>query len=268
MQGEKAKTIEALKARIEDLEKRPPLAETIASFTEKKGFPAASPGLLHEVFADDQRDAGAPLGFALGQSRQLLSLERPAILVLQLAREVQNIGIPYGVGLASFGIDPQSVVIGRVETPVELLWAMEEAIACRAVAAVIADIGTPIKALDFTASRRLSLRAAAAGSSAFLLRFGRDREASASRLRWRIGPILSSSPVFDERAPGATRWLVQLEKGRLGSRNDRVEWLLDWTKNGFSIVEPKKGYGPPPRAVPALPRSVPAVLGDRLPQAG
>jgi protein ImuA len=268
MLGDKAKTIEALRARIEDLEKRPPLAETIASFTGKGGFPTPSPGLLHEVFADDQRDAGAPLGFALGQARQLLSPERPAILVLQLVRDGQNVGLPYGLGLASFGIDPQSIVIGRVEAAVELLWAMEEAIACRAVAAVIADIGTPIKALDFTASRRLSLRAAAAGSSAFILRFGRDREASASRLRWRISPTLSSSPRFDERAPGAARWLVQLEKGRLGSRSDPVEWLLDWTKDGFSIVEPKNGYGTPPRAVPPLPRIVPAVLGDRLSQAG
>jgi protein ImuA len=268
MLGNKAKTIEALKARIEDLEKRPPLAETIASFEANGGFPAASAGLLHEVFADDQRDAGATLGFALGQARPLLSSERPAILVLQLAHDGQNIGIPYGVGLASFGIDPQSVVLGRVETAVELLWAMEEAIACRAVAAVIADIGKPIKALDFTVSRRLSLRAAAAGSSAFVLRFGREREASASRLRWRISPSPSSHPVFDQRAPGAARWLVQLEKGRLGSRKDPVEWTLDWTKNGFSIVEPKAGYGPPPRAFPTLPRALPAVLGDGLSQAG
>jgi protein ImuA len=268
MLGDKAKTIAALRTRIEDLEKRPPLAESIASFSASAGFPAASPGLLHEVFADDQRDAGATLGFALGQARPLLSPDRPALLVLQLAHDGQDIGIPYGVGLASFGIDPQSIVIGRVETPVELLWAMEEAIACRAVAAVIADIGTPIKALDFTASRRLSLRAAAAGSSAFILRFGRDREASTSRLRWRISPTLSASPIFDDRAPGAARWLVQLEKGRLGSKNGPVEWLLDWTKNGFSIVEPKKGYGSPPRAFPPLPRSVPAILGDRLSQAG
>ncbi|MEO7222545.1 MAG: hypothetical protein ABIY37_08735 [Devosia sp.] len=268
MLGSKAKTIEALKARIESLEKRPPLAETIASFTAKVGFPAASAGLLHEVFADDQRDAGASLGFALGQAQWLLTPARPAMLVIQLGHEGQNIGVPYGVGLASFGIDPHSVVFGRVETAVELLWAMEEAIACRAVAAVIADIGTPIKALDFTASRRLSLRAAAAGSSAFLLRFGREREASASRLRWRVSPMLSPHPVFDERAPGGARWLVQLEKGKLGSRLDPVEWMLDWTKNGFSIVEPQNGYRVPPRALTSLSRALPAVLGDRLSEAG
>jgi protein ImuA len=268
MLGDKAKTIAALRERIENLEKRPPLSETIASFADRPDFPVASAGLLHEVFADDQRDAGATLGFAFGQARALLSQERPALLVLQLEHDGQNIGIPYGVGLVSFGIDPQSVVFGRVESAAELLWAMEEAIACRAVAAIIADIGTPIKALDFTASRRLSLRAAAAGSSAFLLRFGRDREASASRLRWRISPLLSGHPKFDPRAPGEPRWLVQLEKGRLGSRSDPVEWLLDWTKNGFSIVKPAKGYGSPPRAVPPIPRIVSAVLGDRLSQAG
>jgi protein ImuA len=268
MLGDKAKTIAALRERIENLEKRPLLAESIVSFSDRSNFPVGSAGLLHEVFADDQRDAGAALGFALGQARELLSQERPALLILQLRHDGLNIGIPYGVGLLSFGIDPQTVVFGRVETAIELLWAMEEAIACRAVAAVIADIGTPIKALDFTASRRLSLRAAAAGSSAFLLRFGRDREASASRLRWHISSMLSAHPRFDEHAPGEPRWLVKLEKGRFGSRSDPVEWMLDWTKNGFSIVKPAKGYGSPPRAVPPVPRIVPAVLGDRLSQAG
>jgi protein ImuA len=268
MQGSKAETIEALRARIEVLEKRPPLAETISSFTAKAGFPVASAGLLHEIFADDQRDAGAGFGFALGQASSLLTPERPAILILQLGYDGQSIGIPYGPGLASFGVDPDRLVFGRVDTAVELLWAMEEAIACRAVAAVIADIATPIKALDFTASRRLSLRAAAAGSSAFLLRFGVEREASASRLRWRISPRASSPPQFDERAPGAARWLVQLEKGKLGSRSDPVEWMLDWTKNGFVVVEPKRGYGAPPRAFPSLPRAIPAALGDRLSQTG
>ena len=267
MQGNKAKTIAALRERIENLEKRPPLAETIASFTDRSGFPVASAGLLHEVFADDLRDAGVTLGFALAQARSLLSQERPAILVLQLAYDGQNIGVPYGVGLVSFGIDPHSVVFGRVESPVELLWAMEEAIACRAVAAVIADIGIPVKALDFTVSRRLSLRAAASGSSAFLLRFGRDREASASRLRWRISPALSAHPKFDARAPGGPRWLAQLEKGRLGARSDPLEWMLDWTKNGFVVVKSQNGHWAPPRAVPPVPRLVPAVLGDRLSQA-
>ena len=267
MQGSKAQTLEALRARIESLEKRPPLAESISSFTAKAGFPAASAGLLHEVFADSQRDSGASLGFALGQARSLLTAERPAALILQLGHDGQNIGVPYGAGLASFGVDPDRLVFGRVDTAVELLWAMEEAIACRSVAAVVADIGTPIKALDFTASRRLSLRSAAAGSSAFLLRYGLEREASATRLRWRVSPMPSSHPAFDERAPGGARWLVQLEKGRLGSKSDPVEWMLDWTKNGFVVVEPQNGYRAPPRAVPPLSGALPAALGNRLSQA-
>jgi len=264
----KEQMLEELRARIDRLEKRSPLAETNPSFAVTTGFPIASAGLLHEVFSDDQRDAGAILGFALGQARPLLSADRPAILIIQLRHDSQDLGIPYGTGLVSFGIDPQSIVLGRVESPHEFLWAMEEAISCRAVAAVIADLGTPIKALDFTASRRLSLRAAAAGSSAFLLRFGAEREASASRLRWRISPAVSSSPRFDEFAPGAVKWLVQLEKGKIGSRNGPVEWMLDWTKNGFVVVEPQKGYGSPPRTFPAIPRPLPALLGDRLSQAG
>jgi len=268
MLGSRQQILERLRAQIEGLEKRPPLAETIPSFAMAAGFPVASAGLLHEVFADDQRDAGTSLGFALGQARALLTKDRPALLIVQLRQDGQNLGLPYGPGLASFGVDPESIVIGRVETPFEFLWAIEEAISCRAIAAVIADLGTPIKALDFTASRRLSLRAAAAGSSAFLLRFGVEREASASRLRWRISPIPSSPPMFDELAPGDARWLVQLEKGKVGAKNGPLEWMLDWTKNGFAVVEPKKGYGSPTRVLPAIPGALSSVLGNRLSQAG
>src|SRR5690606_31798639 len=105
----------------------------------------------------------------------------------------------------------------RAATITELLWALEEALACRAVAAVIADLARPHKALDFTASRRLALRSAASGGSLFLTRYGRGREASAARYRWRVVPRPSRPAPWDARAPGGPRWRVTLEKGRLGT---------------------------------------------------
>ena len=64
---------------------------------------------------------------------------------MQLIRDSQDIGVPYAAGLTGFGIDPETIVLCRPETMVELLWAVEEAIACRAVAAVIADVGHEAK---------------------------------------------------------------------------------------------------------------------------
>jgi len=277
--------LDALRLKIAALEKRPLLAEGAAMLAERLGnaandaaepgdpleLLAAPNGLLHEVFADEQRQGGAALGFTFGLARQLLNAERQAVLYLQLVGESQELGLPYGPGLKQFGIDPKNLVIGRIETMTELLWAMEEAIACRAVAGVIADLASHPKALDFTVSRRLSLRAAAAGTSAFLVRYGRGREASAAKLRWRISPAMSDELPFDPRAPGPPRFQIEIEKGRLGDKTQRAEgktMLVDWTENGFVSVEPRRRTGTAVRRTAPSSRPVAAPLGHRLSQAG
>jgi protein ImuA len=226
---------------------------------------------LHEVFTDEGRNGGAALGFALGSARQWASPERSAVLFLQMSREAQNAGLPYGMGLSRFGIEPQSLVIGRTETLTELLWAMEEAICCHAVAAVVADIAGHPKALDFSASRRLSLRAASAGTSVLILRYGREREASAAKLRWHVMPETSRQRPFDARAPDGPRWRVVLEKGGLAS--GAKDFIVDWTENGFELAGqyPEKSYSRPARSAgPAAPSfgAQPAALGYRLSQTG
>ncbi|MDB5542028.1 MAG: hypothetical protein JWQ89_3755 [Devosia sp.] len=284
MPGLASHDLEALRRKIAALEKRPLLAEGAALVARRMGkaapagpgmadpleLLAAPRGVLHEVFADEQRQSGAALGFTLGLARQLLTDERQAILYLQLKGETQELGLPYGAGLHQFGVDAAQIIIGRVENMTELLWAMEEAIACRAVAGVIADLARHPKALDFTVSRRLSLRAAAAGTSAFLLRYGREREASAAKLRWRISPALSGAVEFDPRAPGPPRFLIEIEKGRLGDKTQGAEgrsMLVDWTENGFASVEPERHVGAPPQRAAPPSRPVAPALGDRLSQA-
>jgi protein ImuA len=277
--------LDALRLKIAALEKRPLLAEGAALLAERLGrvandrgenadpleLLAAPSGLLHEVFADEPRQSGAALGFTFGLARQLLTSERQAVLYLQLMGEGQELGLPYGAGLTQFGIDPAQLVIGRIDSMTELLWAMEEAIACRAVAGVIADLASHPKALDFTVSRRLSLRASAAGTSAFLVRYGRGREASAAKLRWRISPAMSGELPFDPRAPGIPRFQIEIEKGRLGDKTQRAEgrtMLVDWTENGFVSVEPKRRTGTAVQRAAAPSRPVAAPLGHRLSQAG
>jgi protein ImuA len=272
MQGlSKQRALAELRAKIETLEKRPPLAETSALAVDSNSFLANPAGILHEIFADEPRDAAAPLGFALAQARGLLGKERPAIIMLQLSADGHELGVPYGLGLVSFGIDPDAIVLARMDDPIDLLWAMEEAIACRAVAAVIADIATPIRALDFTASRRLSLRGAASGCSAFLIRYGRDREASAARFRWRLSSLLSQPPPFDAQAPGRPRWQVTLEKGSLGGRRvitapEGEIFLVDWTERGFERVAADDRSRGARRPAPLF-GALPAALGDGLSQA-
>lgn len=288
MPGLARSELDALRARIASIENRRPLAdmpdaaprpgegETGSAGSDPFRVPA---GLVHEIFADDTRSAGAALGFALGLSRQQVMGERQGVLYLQLAGEAQETGLPYGLGFPRFGFDARQLVLGRIGSVAEMLWALEEAIACRAVAAVVADFATHPKALDFTVSRRLGLRSAASGTSVLLLRYGREREASAARLRWRVTPAVSAGQPFDPQAPGPPRFRVGIEKRRLGGRSQRAEGqelLVEWTENGFAPIAPALEPALEPRQAPAvrprhgttLPRAVIAALGDRLSQAG
>lgn len=270
--------LEALRARIAAIEKRPPLATPGPAGPDQadraeglETLLAPPAGLLHEVYADELRQSGVALGFTLGLARQLLGGGRRALLYLQLAGEAQELGLPYGLGLARFGLSPETLVLVRPQTPVELLWALEEAIACRAVAGVIADVAAQPRALDFTASRRLSLRTAASGTSAFLIRYGTGREASAAKLRWHVRATLSAADRWDPAAPGLPRLEVEIEKRRLGTAQQRAEQrklIVDWTENGFVAADPPRRLGTRPVRVAASSRPLPPALGDRLSEAG
>jgi protein ImuA len=228
-------------------------------------------GTLSDVFTTEKQGNAAALGFSLALAKGKATPGRPGLIVLQMADETQKMGAPYGVGLAHFGIATEHLVFARPQTITELLWAMEEAIACRAVAAVVADIASFHKALDFTASRRLSLRSAESGATAFLVRYGEQREASAAKYRWQIAPALSGPKPFDPRAPGPPRWRAVLERGRLQpDRPVTLEgevYLVDWTKNGFVLADIDGADQRVPLGRPSLPRAQPAALGDRLSQA-
>jgi len=257
----------ALRSSIADIERRPTLVATSSESGPpvKGGLGIAASGVLQEIFTDGHRNSGAALGFALAQARGLLTAGRQVVVYLQLLSEAQEMGVPYGPGLASFGFDPDALVLIRPFNMVELLWAAEEALACQAVAAVVADIAGQPKILNFTASRRLALRTAAAGVSLMLLRYGDWREATASQLRWHLKPMRSGETPFDAKAPGATRWLARLEKGNIGGEQNR-DWLLEWTEHGFEQVDGARAQPDQPAVGTTLPGALPAQLGNRLRQ--
>lgn len=257
----------ALRDTIADIERKPVFAEKTRHAQGEPGqFPALPAGLVQEVYADAARESGASLAFALSQARTLLTASRPAILYVQLARDGQFFGLPYGPGLAWFGLDPSRLLIVRAADMTEFLWATEEATTCRAVAAIIAEVKGASKLLNFTASRRLSLRASANRVSLFLLRYGQQRESSAGHLRWRLMAQRSGRHGFDERAPGKARWHLRLEKGRIAG--NQQDWMLEAQKNGFAIFStPPADFGRSPAETP-LSGAAPALLGHRLSQAG
>jgi protein ImuA len=270
MLGSRAKTIEALKEKVAAFDTRPVLSGTDSDSAPPAGLLGTPRGYVHEVFADSLVNTGAAFGFALAQAKGMLTDARPGLLILGLKSDTQELGLPYALGLRTFGLDSTAFVLIRTDSITELLWAMEEAIACRAVGAVVADVAYPHKALDFTASRRLALRTAASGASVFLVRYARDREATAARYRWRVEPQLSMAPPFDERAAGPPRWRLTLEKGSLGRKAnpEGEKYLVDWTENGLVLADIGSRDNARPPAVAPVSHPHPAALGDRLPQTG
>ena len=263
--SDRQQRLAALRDSIANIERKPALAEARALVEHQPGeFPVLAGGLLQEMFTDERRNAGALLGFALGQAKGLLTEQRLAVVYLQLADEAQKLGMPYGPGLLSFGFDPDALVFVRAASMAELLWAAEEAIACRAVAAVVADIGSHSRLLDFTASRRLSMRSAATGGSIFLLRYGQGRQASAAHLRWRLSPDQSAQKRYDAKAPGPLRWRAQLEKGAI--IKNQTEFVLGWTENGFATFTAQRRGADRHVGGAPLPRIVPAQLAHGLSQ--
>ncbi len=107
-------------------------------------------------------------------------------------------GALYGPGLESFGLAPEQLLTVAAAHMRDLLWAMEEALRCRAVAAVIGEVRHGD--IDMVALRRLSLAAAHSGALALLLRASPPRDASTAATRWVVGAA-SSVSVIPERPP-------------------------------------------------------------------
>jgi protein ImuA len=112
-------------------------------------------------------------------------------------------GAPYGPGLDAFGLAPERLVTVAVAHRRDLLWAMEEALRCRAVAAVIGEMRHG--EIDMVSVRRLSLAAAESGALAFLLRAAPPTDASTAATRWIVGAAPSSFLPSPERGGSAHR---------------------------------------------------------------
>ena len=128
-------------------------------------------------------------------------------------------------GLATGGLDPSRLIEVRVSRARDVLWAMEEAI--RAGLPVVGEIeGTP-RALDFTATRRLEMRARRRGVRCVLVRTGQravDAGSSGAHWRWRISPGPGAADPYDPKAPGAPRWLLELTRARTRTPG---RWLIE-----------------------------------------
>jgi protein ImuA len=171
-------------------------------------------GALHEIAAAGEAHATAAAGFALG-------LASSGARLVWIAEDMALIesGAPYGPGLEAFGLAPERLLTAAAARRCDLLWAMEEALRCRTVAAVIGELRHG--EIDPVAVRRLSLAAGMSGALALLLRAAPPRDASTAATRWIAG------------AAPHDRFAVRLTRNRRGPLG---AWILQWSDDDERFV--------------------------------
>ncbi len=131
--------------------------------------------------------------------------------------------------LSLFGVPPERVIFISLQKEKEILWAMEEALKCEGLAAVVSEI----RELNFTASRRLQLAVEQSGVTGFVLRHNpRNINTTACVSRWKITPLPS---VLRDGIPGVgfPRWKVSLLKIRNGKPGS---WNIEYAAGGFRHI--------------------------------
>jgi protein ImuA len=173
--------------------------------TNANAAPFSAAVALSEVFAEALADAGA-VGFVLSR----LARGPAPILWIQDRMARRETGRPHLPGLGA----GRSLLLLEIGRPTDVLIAAEEGLRCKALSAVVAELWGDPPALNFTATKRLALRAEAMGVPCWLIRHGGTADLSAARDRWRIGSLPSTSNPDDALAPGDPRWRVELFRSR------------------------------------------------------
>lgn len=180
---------------------------------------------LTEIRSLGLRDAGAASGFTLalaarlhGQADGTGAATSPVLWIGDTVAGMEA-GMPYAIGMRDFGLEPAAFLQASPRKLDEALWLAEAALASAAFAVVILEVrGNPAR-FGLTESRRLALRAKAAGRPLFLLRQGGEEEASSALFRFSVEPAPAMArPLPDGLVLGGSighpTFRLTLEKSR------------------------------------------------------
>lgn len=165
----------------------------LALARDAKNIPDPSTGLPTDL----------PLGLPFGLSDD----QRPWLWVQDKAATRLS-GRPYRPGLPAHL--RHRLIHVAAATPEDALFALEEGLRCRDLAFVVGEIAGNPRALDFTASRRLSLAAEKHGTALWLVRLGARADLGSARMRWRAAAAPSPPPRWNPQAPGMASWSAEL----------------------------------------------------------
>lgn len=182
-------------------------------------------GTVHEFLGTETVEAAACSGF----------------MVALLGRLMQHEGVSIWIGtsrklfppaLKAFGIEPDRVVFVDLQKERDVLWAIEEALKCEGLAAVIGEV----REISFAQSRRLQLAVESSRVTGFILRTdARKLSTTACTARWQIS-ALPSEQESEMPGVGFPRWNVELLKVRNGNPGT---WQIEWAEGQFiQLSEP------------------------------
>jgi protein ImuA len=179
-------------------------------------------GAVHELISMAQEDAAATNGFIAALLSKIVPIGG-AILWISNRRTV------FPTALASYGLVPERILFIDLSRTKETLWAIEEALKCNAVAAVVGELNE----LSFTESRRLQLAVEESNVTGFIHRYRpRTENIVAFLTRWKIKPAASIA-IDGMPGVGFPRWNVQLVKVRNGQPG---KWQVEWRAGSFKLI--------------------------------
>ncbi len=181
-------------------------------------------GGIHEFVSVSSEDRAASSGFISGILGQLMQQDGVCFWI-------STAQIVYPPALDLFGISPERIVFVHMPNEKQVLWAIEEALKCKGLVAVIGEVYQ----LSFVESRRLQLAVEQSRVTGFILRRAKQAlGATACVARWKIRSA-PSVPVSRLPGLGYPRWEVNLLKVRNGQAG---QWIVQWNPDGFQLVLP------------------------------
>ena len=188
-------------------------------------FPnAAFPvGAVHEFISPTLEDHAATDGFITGLLTSLLDM-RGTLLWISSCRTL------FPPALKNFGVEPDHVIFIDLQKEKQVLWAMEEALKCAALTAVVGELHE----IDFTASRRLQLAVEQSRVTGLIIRRNAKKlTTTACIARWKI-TSLPSEAIEDLPGVGSPAWRVELLRIRNGKPG---VWKVVWINGRFITQE-------------------------------
>jgi protein ImuA len=181
---------------------------------------------IHEFLTLFPEHAAASDGFIAGLLATLME-DGAACVWISTSRKL------FPASLRAFNVEPEHIIFMDVTKEKDVLWIMEEALKCKGLAAVVAEINS----LSLIESRRLQLAVEESGVTGFILRKdARKTISSVATARWQISPLPSNN---EDGMPGLgfPRWQVELLKVRSGNPGS---WVMEWAGDGFRQITEEK----------------------------